>query len=516
MLLEAFTFLFESDASSLDDGLTESERKVKQLRDGLEKIDKGAAKLGDSLKKMVLQLGGAALAATSLGAMTQALFNAADAADKLGEAANSRGLDPETLSAWGGAATIAGGSVEGLIGSLDSLDTSLTQIDVTGKSRVAPFLKELGIDLDSTAYKGKSAMELLLPLADSFEKLSAQQQIGMGKKLGLDQGTIMLLQQGRREIELQIAKQRELGTVTKAQAEISAKFNDQQDYTAMAWRGVWLAVAEKVLPALTWVSAAFEKLGTFMRKHAGFMTGLVIALGAALLYFVLPPLISIATAAVIAFAPFYLIGALVAGIAAAFALLYEDIMVFLEGGDSLIGKLLERFPLLGLIIKGVGTVISDVWDGIKFAGEAVLFVLNAIIDGVLAAIEGIGEAVGWLLDAGNAVAKFFGFGNDEEEQTAKPEENANQGGNPRAASRTRQGVATAQNALATAGASPLASQSSSSISNSARTNNSNMQIDNLVVQTQATDANGISKAIGGSLQTQMRQAVNNYDDGVAA
>ena len=36
------------------------------------------------------------------------------------------------------------------------------------------------------------------------------------------------------------------------------------------------------------------------------------------------------------------------------------------------------------------------------------------------------------------------------------------------------------------------------------------------VQTQATDAEGISKSIGGAIGAQMKQAASGYDDGVIA
>jgi len=43
-----------------------------------------------------------------------------------------------------------------------------------------------------------------------------------------------------------------------------------------------------------------------------------------------------------------------------------------------------------------------------------------------------------------------------------------------------------------------------------------VNIGKVEVQTQATDATGISKQIGDTLHAQMRQAVNRFDDGIAA
>jgi len=74
-----------------------------------------------------------------------------------------------------------------------------------------------------------------------------------------------------------------------------------------------------------------------------------------------------------------------------------------------------------------------------------------------------------------------------------------------------------QNMLGQASSTPMASQSSTSISNSTRGGRStSVQIGTVAVQTQATDAQGISKAIGGTMRDQMRQASSGFDDGVLA
>ena len=489
-LLESFYFLFEADASGLNKGLDDVDKRAKGAEKSLTETEKAAFQLGQSLGDVIRQFGGMVVATVALGSMTHSMLEAVHAADKLDEAAQARGYSTESLSALGGAAKIAGGSVEGLLGSLDALDTSLTQIDVTGKSRAAPFLKELGIDLESVAYKGKSAMELLLPIADSFEKLSKQQQIGMGRKLGFDQGTIMLLQMGRREIEAQIAKQKELGVVTAAQAELSGKFNDEIDYTRMAFRGVWLAVAESVLPALMRGMELLQKFAGFLKQHSQFVVGLMIALGTAIAVFVLPPLIKMAAAALIAFAPFFVIGAVVAALGAAFALMYEDVMIFLEGGNSMLGRLLEKFPMLAEVAKAVGAAFGLVWDGIKWGGEVVLKILEVIWDIIKGIVGSIGSVIGAVLSVAGKAAGLFGGSLGSV-------------------------IGAAQETLATASSSPIASQTSNSISNSQRSRSTAVNIGEVKVQTAATDANGIARDLGGGLHAQMKQAVNNFDDGVA-
>lgn len=82
---------------------------------------------------------------------------------------------------------------------------------------------------------------------------------------------------------------------------------------------------------------------------------------------------------------------------------------------------------------------------------------------------------------------------------------------------TAAAIAKGQGAIATASATPLANQTSNSIANSNRTSSreTNVKVEKVEVVTQATDANGISRDIGSSMNVQMRQAVAGFDDGVA-
>lgn len=486
-ILDTFFILFESDASKLDKGLAESERKADKLGGKLKTVDAEAGKLGNSLANAFAGLAGAALAAVSLGAMTTAMFTATEHADKLNESAERLGINIETISAWGDLIKKNGGSVDGFIGSIEGLNSQLQQMEVTGKSRAAPFLKELGIDLDDAANKGKNALDFLPQIADAFAGMDKQKSVALGKRLGFDQATIMTLQAGGRAVDELIAKEKELGVVTKRQGEIADAFGDQMDDTRHAFRSVWLGVSEYVLPPLTWMLEKMQDVGVFMREHSHFIVGLMVAIGTAVATYALPPLISMATAAVVAFAPFLLAGAIIGGVSIALALLYEDIMTFIDGGDSMVGAILNRWPIIGEVARGLvgafnemldvgaalGKFFSNIWDDPIKAFTNFFDMIWGGITKLISAIPGL-----------QSVMNAVGIG---------------------------------QQAIAQASTSPIGSQSSTSISNSVRGGRStSVQIGEVKVQTQATDAAGISKAIGGTMQSQMRQAVANYDDGVLA
>lgn len=513
-ILDTFYLLFDADASKLDKGLSASEKKAKGLVQTIGTVDAAAGKLGGSLMESLAGFAGAAIAAVSLAAMSRAMFDAAGQADKLNESAERLGLNIETLSAWGDAIKKNGGSVEGFIGSIEGLNTQLQQMEVTGKSRAAPFLKELGIDLDNAANKGKNAMDFLPQIADAFAGMDKQKSVALGKRLGFDQATIMTLQSGRREVEAMIEKEKELGVITKKQGEIADAFGDQMDDTKHAFRSVWLGVSEYVLPPLTWMMEKFQHVAQFMRKHSDFIVGLMIALGAAVTFYALPPLIAMASAVVVAFAPFIMAGALVAALATGFALLYDDIMAFIDGGESMIGHVIawaQSFPLLNAAVGFVG-------EALKFLVRTVSTFIeqSPLIQGVFSGMAAAADLVGaplkiiWelLKGIGAIVGKVFGAISSGIEGA--------KGLLGAGVNVTTEALIKGKAQLGQASASPLASQTSNSINSSRGGKNTSVNIGTVEVKTQATDAAGISKAIGGSMQTQMRQAVNNYDDGVLA
>ena len=49
-----------------------------------------------------------------------------------------------------------------------------------------------------------------------------------------------------------------------------------------------------------------------------------------------------------------------------------------------------------------------------------------------------------------------------------------------------------------------------------KTQNNQVKIDKIEIQTQATDSQAISKTVGASLQSELKSAVANFDDGIKA
>lgn len=543
-VLDTFFIMFESDTKKLDDGLNDADKKTKKLEHSLNSADKASSLLGGSFSGMAAAAGGALAAMLGVRAMAGSIRDSIDYADKLNDLSDAMGIATDDLDSWGKAVKMSGGTAEGFQATIGAMSADFATIATKGTSRLLPFFDELGIKVKGADGKMREVMDVLPELADKMAGLSKSESMGMGKKLGLDEGTIMLLQKGRREVEAQIAAQKAAGVVTKDQAEKAGELNDSIDQLGMNFRGLALDVGIALLPAFKWITAALGSVVTFFKEHSDFIKGLFIALGAAIMVFLVPPMLSAAATAIIAMAPFLEMAAVIAVVAGVFALLYDDVMNFKAGNESVIGSIVEKFPIVGDIIEAVSThfknlkdlvmaVFGLIVDIVKAAGRAfgVLGdVVGGAVDGLANKFPRVTAALNVLKDAvvviGNFIKNFFSsiFNNIEGFITGLTSKINTMrkwlGGGDAAATPATGAMKTvkqAQEVATKANAHPLNAVSSSAISNSANVKKtSNVTVGKVEIKTQATDAPAIARAVGGQITAQLKRATANHDDGVLA
>lgn len=430
-ILDTFYILFKADSK-------DAEKSFKGVNDSIVRMDQ-------SLNKFARKW-------LSLYGIFKGLTSAVGYAFELTQASQALNVNIGELDAWGGAVQKTGGTVEGFTKSLETMAEHL------GTSP-------------------KIALQLLPKVADQFKKLGQVQALRYGKLLGLDTPTILLLQQGRREVEALVARQKELGVVTTRDSIIFKHFqNSMQD----AGRGFKSLIRDYILAAIPVIDKILEKFTEFtiyLRKHSGLVKGALIPIATVLGMIAAEMVITAGSTAV-------LVG-IVLALAAAFALAYDDIQTFQRGGDSAIGRMLERWPQLGEVIKGVFEII-------KISGKALLWFLQQMLDKVNTIID----AAKLLYDIASPYIDKF---------TA---ELARQGADFK--------FFGAKEAIETASKSPLTSQIGAGIFNANNGNNKevNITISEIQINTQATDPRDIAYGLGVELQKQLRQTQNDIAGGV--
>ena len=546
-LAQSFLILFEADVRPLIEGEKEAEKQNKKLEAGLKNTDKTATNMGSSFGNLIATAGGALTALLSFAALSKGISQTSDYVDNLSKTADMYGISANELAAYQEVIVKAGGSVSGFQSVISNLNGSFNEFITTGNTGILPYMQQLGISMVDAEGKAKNVLDTLPEIADAFSKMSKAESSGFGKKLGFDDSLILTLQQGREEIEKQVSAQKKLFSITKEQTDIFAKFKNTVSDTQTNFRGLFVTLGAEILPVVGYLMTKIQDGIGFMSEHKDLMKGIFIALGVAITAFALPAIISFGAASIVAFAPFYLIGAAVAGAIALFAILYEDISVFLSNGSSAFGDFLKYLGLSNDAIKsikdaivGLGSAISNSFGfaiyfiqeffklGVQVAGDvfnAFKPLLNFFSVTLTEAIEGVFSFVDDLISNIKKALAFMGLLKEDTTEKNRLNEIASQkrvaAGLPARITPMNSDMFDKSDIYAAAEqqSSPLNNMTSNAISNSStasRQSTSNINIDKIDISTQATSTDQISREISTSLTNQLKKTTATYEDGIEA
>ncbi|HCT1986892.1 TPA: hypothetical protein OUC50_001357 [Proteus mirabilis] len=363
----------------------------------------------------------------------------------------SRSQEIETLDKLGKQIGVATADVDAFSGAIAELGGSRE----SAQADLSAMAKSFGNTKDS--------MEKVLQTADKVQGMSFDKAKKTLEGMGVsDEKTIELMMKGRKELERTMGIQKEYSGISKESIESSIKFNSAMAKFQQSSGLLKNSFLEMVIPALSKGLEWLTKLVTFCKENKHLVVGFFTAVATILLgkYIYAMKLASISTWTTLF--PIIAIIAVITLLAAAFAIVYDDIMNFIDGNDSMIGRILEKYPRLKVVIlalwetfkklfeylKAIVGVVADIvvagWDlmasGLKAYvkyllscisviagwGKSFAGVFNTVSDAVVSAFEWMWEQVekiiGWVNTGLNAVKngwksakEFFGFGGDEAE-----------------------------------------------------------------------------------------------------
>lgn len=218
-----------------------------------------------SLKDTASHLGGVLAglgAGVSLAGLVAVFKSVSDELDRVAKASQKVGISTEGLSALEYAAGQSGVEVQALETALGKLSKTAVEAARGGKEHAAAF-EALGVEVRDGNGHLKTADKLLLDLAEAFAQFEdgpakSELALRLFGKAGAD--LIPLLNQGRDGITALMEEARRLGVVLDADAAAAAeRFNDNMDRVAKSMRGLAVAAAEDVLPAIADISDAMAE-----------------------------------------------------------------------------------------------------------------------------------------------------------------------------------------------------------------------------------------------------------------
>lgn len=421
----------------------------------------------------------------------------------------------------------------------------------------------------------KDSMEKVLQTADKVQGMSFDKAKKTLEGMGVsDDKTIELMMKGRKELERTMGIQKEYSGISKESIESSIKFNASMSQFKQSSGLLKNSFLEMVIPALSKGLDWLTILVSFCKENKHLVVGFFTAIATILLgkYIYAMRLASISTWTTLL--PIIAIIAVIALLATAFALVYDDIMNFIDGNDSMVGRIFEKYPMVKKVIlalweawktyfeylKAVVKVVADIvvagWDlmasGLKAYvkyllncisviagwGKSFAGVFTTVTDAVVGAFEWMWEQVekiiGWVntgLDAvkngWKSAKEFFGFGDDEEiTVTQNVERKVNDNGDieyaiPQEKSQTeqqppvRQSLAQANAQLDTIANNAMNPMTSQAISNQSNVKNeNNVSIGEIKVETQATDAQGVASGLSNALQDEIANINQQHSSGL--
>ena len=354
---------FEAKKTKVNKGLKDTGSEADKTGAKLKKSGKDGAEgfenVAKSAAKFLALIGGTM-------AVKRFIENQIEANAALDRFAQNLNQGVNSISAWSNAAEQAGGSAEGLQGTMDMLSKSQTELQLTGQSGLIPYFSALGVSLADTQGKARPVNELLLDLSDRFSKMDRTTANNMGRMMGIDQGTMQLLLKGRSEVELMIARQKEYGAVTKQQAEEASRLRNAMVASKQSFEAFGRELLSAATPALEKMFAIFADFGSWIQENKEFVQTFltIIAVGLA----------GIAAATI----PINLTVVAVLALAAAVAALWQDYQTWKRGGDSFIdwSKWEPGFKAAGAAIKWLKDLLGDM----VYRAIAAADVLSAVFE----------------------------------------------------------------------------------------------------------------------------------------
>lgn len=307
----------------------------------------------------------AGISTTITGLISDATARAAEieSIDKLGREIN---ITTQDVDAFSGSVAALGGT------------RSAAQADLSAMAKAFGFAGD--------------SMEKVLQTADKVQGMS----FGEAKKtlggLGVeDNGTIELLMKGREELSRMMETQKDYGGITRESIEQSISFNNAMLSLEQSAGLLKNSLMGMLIPVLSQGLDWLEKIVVFAKENKNFVTGFFIAVAAVVTgkYVHAMKLAQIST-----WTAMLPVMAVVAGIlllAAVFALVYDDIMNFIDGNDSMIGRILDSYP-------GLKAVILTVWEAFVVLFDFIMSVIGVVADIVVAAYNTMNTALNEFID----------------------------------------------------------------------------------------------------------------------
>ena len=430
-------------------------------------------------------------------------------AESIDKTSQKLAMGVDEWQGWRHAALESGADASTLGDVFTTLDGNMKELAQNGSGPLKDVMTGMGVRFTDAKGRAVSLEEGILRLADATGKMDRQKAVSLLAKTGFDEKSVNMLLQGRKGLEELVKAGKENAAYSQRDIEITRKVQEAKQSLQNQFESLRNKIRHGIAPAMGDMIETLSSVVKWFHDNESSATVYFTAIAAVIAMAVTPSLWAMATAAWAAIAPFAPIIALVGGL----AMIVEDLVVYIEGGESALDGFWSMFGTG----EEIGNRLKIIWEGIKetFSGLIALLgglsqLLGAVFSGgqlysYKDAVDAIGAAYQRLVNIVRAVVGYI----KNALKNALPEWALNLLGWSNEGSADDNGGAALPQSLAAA-ATPRVSagdvQRPAGAVDNSRKVESNTTIQQLTVQSQATDADGIARDITASLPNRVAQA----------
>ena len=378
------------DNADFQDKIKDAEKQTKEL-------DKQTNNLTNSMRGAVIQgtIFGNILS-NALGFIADKAREAISSYDNLAEylrlVSRATNQSIEDFQRWSYAIEYSGGNVQDFQSTFVSLSKQIRQAPFTHNSTFLRGLSELGISVHTANGQIKSMSDLLLGLAGRLGGMSEGKAFLIGQRLGLDDDTIRLLREGKDAVQSYLDKTKEDGILQKQNLEIYERLRKARVELSKYWSEITIKIGNFILPLILKLTESLNKVTDWLRENSTFIKHTLQLLG-----IITGTITTIILAIGILTKSLFLLKTALWGLGiGAIILLWDDFMTYLEGGDSVIGRVIDKIKEWGTAFKewlapGI-QFAKDMWEGfVDFFAQKIEWCIN-LYDRFASKINGL---LGW-------------------------------------------------------------------------------------------------------------------------
>ena len=254
-IIDTLVVLLKLDPSQFNE---QQKKAVSEYRKSGEQIKKQSAEIESDLKQVGVFFGnlrnqiiGTTLALLGFKGASAFITDTVRTVADLGRQAKIAGETTEEMGRIIGAVKNLGGDSAAATSSIIGMTQAFQQFAMTGQSEVVPYFRALGVELVGADGKLRGVRAIYLDLADRFAKMKPGEAKFFADRLGLDAGTLQLLMKGREEVGKILNTMNALGVATEKDAKNFQALEKAANEFAAAAATIGRSLLSWASPAIT-------------------------------------------------------------------------------------------------------------------------------------------------------------------------------------------------------------------------------------------------------------------------